>query len=195
MWRSSLCRNSIPFTEAWLHTSKFLWSQHWRQLGLPGYWYTRGWGLQSTKEGSPFRMTSRTNRTRTSPTATAKQQVLLPEIPTNKGESLSHLKRRLDLLKVPAGNEEKPVRAHLAGFAQAWQNPPGRVQVIQNSEVRCPIGGHRQFLAKNKTEYLQKAMDSLLKKGAIEPVLRSHSLGFFSRLFLDPKNTGFCVRW
>ena len=70
MQRSSSCSNSIPFTEAWLCTSKFPRSQHRRQLGLPGYWYTRGWGLQSTKkEGSPFGMASRTNRTRTSPTA------------------------------------------------------------------------------------------------------------------------------
>ena len=78
---------SIPFTEAWLCTSKFLRSQHRRQLGLAGYQYTRGWGLQSSKkEGSPFRMVSRTDRT-----GTAKQQVLWPEIPTNK-ESPSHLR-------------------------------------------------------------------------------------------------------
>ena len=64
-----------------------------KQLGLPGYQYTRGWGLQSSKkEGSPFRMFSRTDRTRT-----AKQQVLRPEIPTDKEESPSHLRRRLVL--------------------------------------------------------------------------------------------------
>ena len=134
------------------------------------------------KECSHFRMASRTNRTRTSPTATTKQQVFRPEMdPTNKWESLSHLKRRLNLLQVPAGNEEKPVGARLAGFAQAWQNlASGRVQVIQNSEVLTRT--LRQFLTKNKTEYLQKAMDSLLKKGAIEPVPRSPTLDFFSRL-------------
>ena len=73
--------------------AQFLRSQHLKQLGLPGYQYTRGWGLQSSKkEGSPFRMFSRTDRTRT-----AKQQVLRPEIPTDKEESPSHLRRRLVL--------------------------------------------------------------------------------------------------
>ena len=192
MWRPSPCSNSIPSTEAWLCTSKFLWSQHQRPLGLPGYWYTRSWGLQSTKmEGSTFRIASRTNRTRTSPTAAAKQQVLWPEIPTNKGESLSHLKRRLDLLQVPAGNEEIPSRGSPTGFAQAWQNLLGecrssrilRSGVLLEWDSLPPLTRTlRQFLTKNKTEYLQKAMDSLLKKGAIEPVPRSPALDFFSML-------------
>ena len=37
---------------------------------------------------------------------------------------------------------------------------------------------------------LQKAVDKLLSKGAIEPVFRPETKGFFSRLFLVPKKTG-----
>ena len=131
--------------------------------------------------------------------ATVKQNVLQTDIPTNKGESLSHLKRRLDLLKVPAGNEEKPIGVRLARSVQAWQNLLGKCRssrilrsgvLLEWDSLSHLTRTLRQFLTKNKTEYLQKAMDSLLKKGSIEPVPRSLSLDFISRLFLDPKKTG-----
>ena len=56
--------------------------------------------------------------------------------------------------------------------------------------TRTPI----HFPTRNKKQDLQKAVDTLLEKGAIEPVHRSHFLGFFFRLFLVPKKTrGLCL--
>ena len=52
--------------------------------------------------------------------------------------------------------------------------------------TRTPIS----FSTRNTPKDLQTAVDKLLSKGAIEPVFRPETKGFFSRLFLVPKKTG-----
>ena len=108
-------------------------------------------------------------------------------------------RRRLDCLAVP-DSEDTLVGAHLAGFADQWQNLLGEcrsVQILQSGVLsqwldqhppltRTPISFH----TRNRKQDLQKAVDSLLQKGAIEHVLNSCSLVFYSRLFLVPKKTG-----
>ena len=97
-------------------------------------------------------------------------------------------------------NEGVLVGARLAVFAQQWQNLLGECrssrilwsgillkwECHQPPLTRTPI----HFLTRSKKQDLQKAVDSLLEKGAKESVHRSRSLGFFSRLFLVPKMTG-----
>ena len=46
------------------------------------------------------------------------------------------------------------------------------------------------FQTRNSQQNLQQAVDALLMKGAIERVTNMKSLGFYSRLFLVPKETG-----
>ena len=95
--------------------------------------------------------------------------------------------------------KEHWIEARLAGYAQQWQNlvcevrssrilRPGfllRWECNQPPLTTTPI----QFFTRNKKQDLQKAVDSLVEKVAIEPVHMSHSLGFFSRLFLVLKKT------
>ena len=52
--------------------------------------------------------------------------------------------------------------------------------------TRTPIS----FSTRNTPKDLQTAVDKFLSKGAIEPVFRPETKGFFSRLFLVPKKTG-----
>ena len=47
------------------------------------------------------------------------------------------------------------------------------------------------FRTRNSRQVLQQAMDALLLKGAIEWVTNVTSLGYYSRLFLVPKKTGY----
>ena len=163
---SSPYGNSIPFTEVWLCTLKISRSQHRRQLGLPSYRYTRGWGLQSTKkEGSPFGMV---NRTGTSSTATTKQEFLRSEIPTDEEQSPSHL-RTSEKAGPPKGQwrdagrgcpglaellgEYRLSRILRSGVLLKWDSLP--------SLTRTP----RQFPTKSKTQDLQKAVTACWRRG------------------------------
>ena len=87
--------------------------------------------------------------------------------------------------------------ARLAVFAQQWQNLLSECRSLHSGVLlklechqppltRTPI----HFPTRNKKQDLHKAVDSPLEKGAIEPVHRNCFLGFFSRLFLVPKETG-----
>ena len=116
-----------------------------------------------------------------------------------EGRGMVLPRRQLDHLRGP-DNEGVLVGARLAVFAQQWRNLLGKCRsskILQSVVLlkwechqppltRTPI----HFPTRNKKQDLQKAVDSLLEKGAIEPVHRSHFLGFFSRLFLVPKKTG-----
>ena len=82
-------------------------------------------------------------------------------------------------------------------FCPAMGKPARWVQIITNPAVGCPVEVGMSsapltrtpihFATRNKKRDLQKAVDSLLEKGAIESVHRSRFLCFFSRLFLVPK--------
>ena len=106
---------------------------------------------------------------------------------------------RLEDLPLPLVIETLRVGAHLTNFVQQWQNLLGDcrasrtlgngVQLEWESLpplTRTPIS----FSTRNTPKDLQTAVDKLLSKGAIEPVFRPETKGFFSRLFLVPKKTG-----
>ena len=90
------------------------------------------------------------------------------------------------------------VGARLAVFAQQWQNLLGecrswrilRSGILLKWECHQPPLTRTPIPTRNKKQDLQKAVDSMLEKGDIEPVHSSHFPGFFSRLFLVPKKTG-----
>ena len=107
---------------------------------------------------------------------------------------------RLEDLPLPLVIETLRVGARLTNFVQQWQNLLGDcrasrtlgngVQLEWESLpplTRTPIS----FNTRNTPKDLQTAVDKLLSKGAIEPVFRPETKGFFSRLFLVPKKTGF----
>ena len=120
------------------------------------------------------------------------QEVHSPGTPA-EGRGVVVPRRRLDHLRVP-DNEEV-----LMGSRQQWENLLGECRSSrilwlgvllkwdchQPRLTRTPI----HFPIRNKKQDLQKAVDSLLEKGAMEPVHRSRFLGFYSRLFLVPKKT------
>ena len=106
---------------------------------------------------------------------------------------------RLEDLPLPLVIETLRVGARLTNFVQQWQNLLGDcrasrtlgngVQLEWESLpplTRTPIS----FSTRNTPKDLQTAVDKLLSKGAIEPVFRPETKGFFSRLFLVPKKTG-----
>ena len=106
---------------------------------------------------------------------------------------------RLENLPLPLVIETLRVGAHLTNFVHQWQNLLGDccasrtfgngVQLEWESLsplTRTPIS----FSTRNTPKDLQTAVDKLLSKGAIEPVFRPETKGFFSRLFLVPKKTG-----
>ena len=106
---------------------------------------------------------------------------------------------RLEDLPLPLVIETLRVGARLTNFVQQWQNLLGDchasrtlgngVQLEWESLpplTRTPIS----FSTRNMPKDLQAAVDKLLSKGAIEPVFRPETKGFFSRLFLVPKKTG-----
>ena len=103
---------------------------------------------------------------------------------------------RLEDLPLPLVIETLRVGARLTNFVQQWQNLLGDcrasrtlgngVQLEWESLpplTRTPIS----FSTRNTPKDLQTAVDKLLSKGAIEPVFRPETKGFFSRLFLVPK--------
>ena len=102
--------------------------------------------------------------------------------------------RHLDRLRLP-DNEDTLVGARLAGFAHHWQNLLGECRssgVLLKWEChQPPLTRARTFssLQGTRSKIYRKPW-TVLEKGAIEPVHRSCSLGFFSRLFLVPKKTG-----
>ena len=142
---------------------------------------------------SPFGVDSRTsNETATSPMHTS-QEVHSPGTPA-EGWGVVVPRRRLDHLRVH-DNEGVLVGACLPVFYPAMAKPARRVQIAKNPVVRYPVevssasfdkDTHSFSNQEQETQHLQKAVDSLLEKGSIEPVHRSHFLGFFSRLFLHP---------
>ena len=82
-------------------------------------------------------------------------------------------------------------------FCLAMAKPARWVQIVKNPAVGCPVevgmssaSFDKDAHSFSKKQDLQKAVDSLLEKGAIEPVHRSRFLGFLSRLFLVPKKNG-----
>ena len=106
---------------------------------------------------------------------------------------------RLEDLPLPLIIETLRIGARLTTFVQQWQNLLGDcrasrtlgngVQLEWESLpplTRTPIS----FSTRNTPKDLQTAVDKLLSKGAIEPVFRPETKGFFSRLFLVPKKTG-----
>ena len=107
---------------------------------------------------------------------------------------------RLEDLPLPLVNETLRVGARLTSFVQQLENLLGNchasrtlgngVQLEWESLTpltRTPIS----FSTRNTPKDLQMAVDKLLSKGAIELVFRPETKGFFSRLFLVLKKTGF----
>ena len=180
-----------------LVTSRSLRSLLWNHLRSSGHPCIKGQEHQLARKEvtSPFGMDSRTSHeTATSPMH-ASQEVHSPGTPA-EGRGVVVPRRRLDHLRVH-DNEGVLVGACLPVFTQQWQNLlcECRSPRILRSGIllkchqlpltRTPI----RFPPRNKKQHLQKAVNSLLEKGAIEPVHRSRFLGFFSRLFLVPKKT------
>ena len=102
-------------------------------------------------------------------------------------------------LPLPPEIEDSRVGARLGDFAPQWRNLLGEHRAWRTLKegvrltwmdspplTRRPIA----FPTKNSKKDLQKAVQSLLDKGAVERVIRTDSRGFFSRLFLVPKKTG-----
>ena len=89
----------------------------------------------------------------------------------------------------------------LSCIAQQWQNLLGECRsssgVLLKWECHQPPLTRTliQFPTRNKKKELQKAVESLLKKGPIEPILRSCFLEFFSRLCLAPRKPEIFFRY
>ena len=109
---------------------------------------------------------------------------------------------RLEDLPLPPVIETLRVGARLESFVQQWQHLLGDcrasrtlgngVQLKWESLpplTRAPVS----FSTRNMPKDLQTAVDKLLAKGAIEPVFRPETKGFFSHLFLVPKRQGIYV--
>ena len=191
---------NTPFIGIWPVISRSPRSQPPRLLHSPSHLCISVWDRQSLQELSPF---GRANSRRTkedSSQATVPPLEATPSLFSLGEDDLTQpTRRRLDRLAVP-DSEDTLVGACLAGFANHWQNLLGEcrsVQILRSGVLlqwldqhlpltRTPISFH----TRNRKQDFQKAVDSLLQKGAIEPVLNSRSLGFYSRLFLVPKKTG-----
>ena len=175
-------------------------SQPPRLLHSPSHLYISVWDCQLLKELSP---SGRANSRRTkedSSQATVPPLEATPSLFSLREDDKTQPTRRwLDRLAVP-DSEDTLVGAPLAGFADHWQILLGEcrsVQILRSGVLLQRLDQHRpltrtpiSFHTRNRKQDLQKAVDSLLQKGAIEPVLNSRSLGFYSRLFLVPKKTG-----
>ena len=98
----------------------------------------------------------------------------------SEGQGVVLPRRGLDRLRVPA-NKGALEGDRLAGFAQQWQNliGEGKLSRILRSGVLLKWECHQPPLTRTPIQFprneLQKSVDSLLEKEAIEPAHRSHS--------------------
>ena len=60
------------------------------------------------------------------------------------------------------------------------------MNTVREKSGKCQ-GILKKPVAMNPAEDMQTAVDTLLSKGAVEPVYKPETQGFFSRLFLVPK--------
>ena len=106
---------------------------------------------------------------------------------------------RTEDLPLPVDTEVSRVGARLADFAPQWRSLLGECREsrtirdgVQLEWMSHPLLSRTplSFSTRNMPEDLQTAVDTLLSKGAVEPVYKPETQGFFSRLFLVPKKTG-----
>ena len=111
-------------------------------------------------------------------------------------------KRLGQLLQLPQPDsvDEIQVGTRLADFTPQWRSLLGSCRATNTVEdglgitfLQRPQLTHQciSLWARNSRQDLQQAVDALLAKGAIERVSNVTSLGFYSRLLLVPKKTGY----
>ena len=171
---------------------------------------------KETKITTKVTSTSRRNQSRASvfdclgsPATTTVQRTVTQEQPFRAGANRGarhrpypDQDRRLGrLLQLPQSDvvDRVQVGARLADFAPQWRSLLGTCWATSTVEdglgitfLQRPQLTHQciSFRTRNSRQDLKQAMDALLLKGAIERVTNVTSLGYYSRLFLEPKKTG-----